>query len=122
MEVKTTRSYVLNHFNTVIRVPNGHLRKLLSYEEPAFYTAGLYGWNADVYVVNADIAIVMGARPFGNIKASRKVIAKAEEHAAVIRDALSKNNANYNQIKDVLHDLINEFVEDVLKAAKVTSK
>lgn len=37
---------------------------LLSLEGANFYTAGVYGWNADIYIFG-NTAIVTGYRPFG---------------------------------------------------------
>lgn len=37
---------------------------LLSLEGVNFYTAGVYGWNADIYIFG-NTAIVTGYRPFG---------------------------------------------------------
>ena len=42
--------------------------------EPNFYTAGVYGWNSDVYVIGYDTVIVTGYRPFGNTELPRSVI------------------------------------------------
>ena len=40
------------------------LQHLLYYAKAVGYTAGVYGWNADIYLFN-DLAIVTGNRPFG---------------------------------------------------------
>ena len=39
------------------------LQTLLGVANPQFYTAGVYGWNADIYIFG-NIAIVTGYRPF----------------------------------------------------------
>ena len=61
-------------YPNVIKVGYCDLQDALKWREPNFYTAGVYGWNADVYVIDCDTVIVTGYRPFGNIELPRNVI------------------------------------------------
>ena len=61
-------------FENVIRVGYCDMEDALKWREPNFYTAGVFGWNADVYVIDYDTVIVTGYRPFGNMELSREVI------------------------------------------------
>ena len=74
MKTKTTKKAIMSAFENVIRVGYCDLQKALKWREPNFYTSGVYGWNADVYVIDCDTVIVTGYRPFGNIELSRSVI------------------------------------------------
>ena len=64
----------MSAFENVIRVRYCDMQDALKWREPNFYTAGVYGWNADVYVIDYDTVIVTGCRPFGNIELPREVI------------------------------------------------
>ena len=74
MKTKTTKKAIRSAFENVIRVGYCDMQDALKWREPDFYTAGVYGWNADVYVIDADTVIVTGYRPFGNVELSRNVI------------------------------------------------
>ena len=50
------------------------MQDALKWREPNFYTAGVFGWNADVYVIDCDTVIVTGYSPFGNMELPREVI------------------------------------------------
>ena len=64
----------MSTFENVIKVGYCDMEDALKWREPNFYTAGVYGWNADVYVIDDDTVIVTGYRPFGNMELSREVI------------------------------------------------
>ena len=61
---------------------NGKLDILLRRAEPAFYTSGVYGHNADIFVFGR-YAIVTGPRPFGEEVPSR-ITEHLENTAAVL--------------------------------------
>ena len=67
-KINVTRKYVCSSFTNIICVPYCGLQDLLRYETPCWFTSGIYGWNADVYILNNDTCIVTGYRPFGNIR------------------------------------------------------
>lgn len=64
----------MNAYSNVIKVGYCDMQDALKWREPNFYTAGVYGWNADVYVIDYDTVIVTGYRPFGNVELPRGVI------------------------------------------------
>ena len=64
----------MSAYPNVIKVGYCDIQDALKWREPNFYTAGVYGWNADVYVIDCDTVIVTGYRPFGNVELSRDVI------------------------------------------------
>ena len=65
MKTQITKKEVLANFN-VYAV--GYCELQIAFKvaemEPIYYTAGVYGWNADVYILKGS-AIVTGYRPFG---------------------------------------------------------
>lgn len=74
MKTKTTKKAIMAAFENVIKVGYCDMQSALMWREPNFYTEGVYGWNADVYVIDIDTVIVTGYRPFGNVELSRNVI------------------------------------------------
>ena len=81
MKFKTTKK---RNYEKVIKVPYCALQNALVYERPIAYTAGKYGWNADIYDI-AGLAIVTGYAPFGNVAISRDEIAEVENEAQHVR-------------------------------------
>ena len=74
MKTKTTKKAIMSAFENVIRVGYCDMQDALKWREPNFYTAGVFVWKADVYVIDDDTVIVTGHRPFGNMELSREVI------------------------------------------------
>ena len=74
MKTKTTKKAIMSAYSNVIKVGYCDMQNALKWREPNFYTAGVYGWNADVYVIDHDTVIVTGYRPFGNMELPREVI------------------------------------------------
>lgn len=106
MKVRTTKRKVMNE-TWCISVPYCALQDLLTYESPIYYTTGVYGWNADVYMIEG-LAIVTGYRPFGNIKVDYSVIEKYEQKAKEIKE----QNCYTGNTRAELYDLIREFVRE----------
>lgn len=95
MKKQTTKKAIMSAYRNVIKVGYCDLQDALKWREPNFYTVGVYGWNADVYVIDYDTVIVTGYRPFGNIELPRNVI-----------DALNKGAKSAMQLlKNNLDDL-----------------
>ena len=74
MKTKITKKAIMSAYRNVIKVGYCDMQDALKWREPNFYTAGVYGWNADVYVIDCDTVIVTGYRPFGNVELTREVI------------------------------------------------
>ena len=74
MKTRTTKKAIMSTYRNVIRVGYCDMQDALKWRVPNFYTAGLFGWNADVYVIDDDTVIVTGYRPCGNMELSREVI------------------------------------------------
>ena len=74
MKTQITKKAIMSAFENVIRVGYCDMQSALTWREPNFYTAGVFGWNADVYVIDYDTVIVTGYRPFGNMELPREVI------------------------------------------------
>lgn len=93
MKYRTTAKAVKAGYHKIIRAGYCELQGLLSYKSPVAYSAGVYGWNFDVYDIDG-VAICTGYRgmPSKNSIASYKLIreyeAKAEGRTAEEKDVL----------------------------------
>ena len=111
MRVQVTKRDVMRQNRFVIRVGYCDLQHLLRFKDSQFYTAGMYGWNADVYQVDGSAVVVTGYKPFGNIQPDRKVIREYDARAARI---LHDSTLSYFEKERNLDFLINEFLKAVL--------
>lgn len=82
MKTKITQKAIKKAFDNIIQIGYCQAPHLLARLEPNFYTAGLYGWRADVYIVDNKTAIVTGYNTFGNINPSHELIEKYDRLAA----------------------------------------
>lgn len=109
MKTKITKKQITQSFDNVISVGYCDLQNLLRYFNERFYTTGIYGWNADVYIFD-NTAIVTGYRPFGNIKASYNGICKKYNDKA----KEIYNIHNYCEEVEVAEVLLKEFINEAL--------
>lgn len=109
MKFKSTKRDIMANYPKVIKIGYCDLQFLLKYESPITYTAGVYGWNADIYDFNG-VAIVTGYRPFGNICPDRQIIEKYEKEAGNIC-----HNYSYEERRKALQELQKNFMEEVLE-------
>ena len=101
-KINVTRKYVCSSFTNIICVPYCGLQDLLRYESPCWFTSGIYGWNADVYMIDINTCIVTGYRPFGNIRPAY-ALTDVFNRAAQKADTPGK-----------CQDLLNAYVKEVL--------
>lgn len=97
MRVKVTKKEIMKNYKC-FSVGYCDLQTLLGVANPQFYTAGVYGWNADIYTFG-NTAIVTGYRPFGK-QIDFDIIRKFEDAAQKNRekrDELLKELVNYLQ-------------------------
>lgn len=104
MKTQTTKKAIMNAYRNVIKVGYCDLQDALKWREPDFYTAGVHGRNADVYVIDYDTVIVTGYRPFGNIELPREVIDALNVCAVSITHYLEYDMAKI-YLNDNLHEL-----------------
>lgn len=66
MKVQTTKKSVMSSYVHVVSVSYDVWQEFASILRlyPTAYTAGVYGWNADVYNIGG-VAVIVGYRPFG---------------------------------------------------------
>lgn len=123
MKTQTTKRAIMNSFKTVISVGYCDLQSALTWREPNFYTKGIYGWNADVYVIDDETVIVTGYRPFGNMKLPRNVIDTLNACAENVRRYSKWDDANLllrNNLNMIAMGTELDFVSYVFQSATET--
>lgn len=108
MKTKTTKRAIMHAYENVIKVGYYDLQDALKWREPDFYTAGVTGWNSDVYVIDYCTVIVTGHRPFGNIELSREVINTLNKCAVSITHYL-----DYDMAKIYLNNNLDELASGI---------
>lgn len=108
MAMELKKKDVMENYFTI---PIGYcdLQRLLRYENKIGYTCGVYGWNADIYVLD-NVAIVTGYRPFGEWERPQGIVKKYEDKAKKILD---DNRLKWETQRDKLHKLLEKFVQEV---------
>lgn len=82
MKTKITQKAIEKAFENVIQLGYCQAPSLLGRLDANFYTVGIYGWRADVYIVDNKTAITTGYNPFGNIQPSAALVEKYDRLAA----------------------------------------
>ena len=108
MKTKITKKAIMGAYRNVIKVGYCDMQDALKWREPNFYTAGMYGWNSDVYVIDYDTVIVTGYRPFGNVELPREVIDMLNKCAKSITRYF-----NYDLAKIYLKNNLDELVSGI---------
>lgn len=93
MKTPITKKAIMSTYPNVIKVGYCDLQDALKWREPDFYIAGVYGGNADVYIIDCYTVIVTGYRPFGNMELSREVIDTLNKCARSITHYFDYDNA-----------------------------
>lgn len=99
MKYKTTAKAIRDGYYTIISASYCSLQTLLNYESPIAYSAGVYGWNFDVYEFDG-VAIATGYRgmPSQNSKADYNLIREYDEKA-------------HGKTREERGELIKEFIQ-----------
>ena len=109
MKYKTTKKDIMQGYYNVIECSYCGMQTLLSNHAPEAYTAGVYGWNADIYNLGDRVIVCTGYRPFGNYKSREayEIIRKYETLAL-----------NANNDKTLIESLLTDCVNEILKTKK----
>ena len=108
MKTQTTKEAIMNTYRNVIKVGYCVMQDALKLSEPNFYTADMYGWNADVYVIDCDTVIVTGYIPFGNMVIPWEVIDTLNKCAKSITRYF-----DYDMAKIFLRNNLDELVSGI---------
>ena len=103
MKYKTTRKAVVSGSPRLVCAGYCDLANLLRTREPVAYTAGVYGWNFDVYEVHG-LTICTGYRNMPGRRAEG--IREYEERAREIWDDYTKG---WDERREAVEALLREF-------------
>lgn len=101
MKFKTTRKAIVNGSGRLVYAPYGALQYLLRYHDPIAYTAGVYGWNFDVYEIG-NLTICTGYRGMPGRRANN--LEKYEKQAQRIWNQYEKADERREEIERLLTD------------------
>lgn len=105
MKFKTTRKAIVANSSNLVSAGYCDLAHLLTNHSPIAYTAGVYGWNFDVYEVYG-LTICTGYRYMPGRRANG--IREFEKKARAIRNDWNKP---YTQRRDEIEELLRQFCE-----------
>lgn len=111
MKTQTTRKYIKALESNIISIGYCDIQHLLTYVDPNYYTSGVYGWNADIYMFN-DCMIVTGYRPFGNIHPDYLLIREYDQKA---QDILRDCTIMEDERRERMHVLLDAFLDKCLE-------
>ena len=118
MKYKTTQKAVKAGYFNLIVVPYASLQHVLDHYGANAYTAGAYGWNADIYQIDDKTAIVTGYRPFGNIRPDRETVRKYDDMGRAVEDGPKPDGMtwpDYYHAQDVKkREILYNFICEVL--------
>lgn len=108
MKKETTIEWLRNNFKNIIVVPYEALHFGLSYKQPEYYNAGVYGWNYDAYMIDYETIIITGCIPIkGTIKLSRK---KCKEFDEFIR--INRGNIDYEEHEKLIENFVMKHIRE----------
>ena len=112
MKTKVTAKAIKENCKTVIPVGYCEMYNLLRSKTPAYYTAGVYGWNSDIYVITNSLVISTGYRPVGTIKLTLEQYQLIKDYEAKARSSNEDIGMRYEQciieVDLILRQLIKE--------------
>ena len=112
MKLKVTEKQIKGSYKNIISVGYCDIAHLTRGIEPRYYTAGVYGWNADIYEIDSSTVIVTGYRPFGNIHASYNGICQKYDEKA--REISRDYSIDYQKQQEKINKLLTKFVTEAL--------
>lgn len=105
MKFKTSKKEMLENAY-VIAAPYCAFESLLRFKSPVAYTAGVHGWNCDIYQIGNNWYIATGYRPFGNVTVDIDVINDIEQRA----NKAICNERDIYSLQNHLHSLLEELM------------
>lgn len=110
MKFKTSFQAIKKSYLHRIEIPYCGASYLLTGLSPAAYTAGVYGWNADIYIINHDTVIITGYRPqCCTAKPPYQLLKEYEKRAEKIYRRRSwKYDTKLKYIENLRNELINQ--------------
>ena len=105
MKFKTTEKAIRNSGDFVLSVGYCDLWHLLIYHSPVAYTAGVYGWNFDVYELYG-VIICTGYRRMPG-KRARKV----REYEQSAKEVYNNSTLSFDEKEQTIERILKEFIK-----------
>ena len=110
MKYRTTNKAVREVYGKVYKIGSCYAQTLLRFESPVAYTAGVYGWNSDIYDFGS-LAISTGSRPTG-CNVDCEIVNRYEKQAKEISCDYTKS---YEERKQEIKKLLAAFIAEISK-------
>lgn len=107
MAIKTTRKALVENFPKALYFGYCEIQYLLYFQEPTFYTCGIYGWNCDGYIVG-DTLITTGYRGMVGDTIPHDIVKEYEQKASRI---VNNYSMDYGTRKEQVSALLCELVK-----------
>lgn len=104
MKTRVTKREIMSNFSEIMEVDYCVIQRLLNHFSAQYYTSGVYGWNADVYVID-EMVIVTGYRPFGTFIPDYKSISRVNKSYEKIYAKKLPYDKECKQVKKLLKSL-----------------
>lgn len=116
-KIKATAKAIKNSYYNIITVGYSDLQYLLEYFQPTYYTAGVYGWNCDVYIIDSKTVIATGYRPVSGNMHDYEITRKYNEKA---RDAIyNDRDLDYSTKKNRASKMLSSYINEMFAARKL---
>lgn len=111
MKIQVTKKMIKENYKNIISIGYCNVQNMLKGKNATMYSAGIYGWACDYYVIDNETIISTGYSPIGN-DVSSEIIKKYETRSENIKYSDYNNWDEY--IKE-LEKVLNDFINEVLK-------
>ena len=105
---KVTKKAIKSRFSNIYNVGYCNIQSLLRYCEPFAYSSGAYGWSCDYYEFGGGVVLSSGYSCIGQ-KVDYETLKKWDDKALEVL----KNKTDYNTTKEILNELIYDFIESL---------
>jgi hypothetical protein len=117
LKIKVSKSMITSNYHYIMGVGYCKMQYLLMYEKPSYYSAGVYGWSCDHYVITldngSDLVISSGYRPINNKNLSYDydILNKYEDKA---RDIYNNYDLNHEEKKHMIKKVFDTYINTFL--------
>lgn len=111
MKIKTTKKQIRQNANKILSIGYCAIQSLLHYTEPFAYSAGIYGWACDYYMIDR-VVLSAGYSPIGE-SVDYSLCSEYEQKAR--RIVYDNYEVDYETKKAQVSALLDEFIQKAIK-------
>ena len=105
MKAKVTKKQVMSSYSNILKLSYCELQHLLNRFSPQYYTRGINGWNADIYIIDG-MCIVTGYHPFGSEYPSSAEIDRVEKEYQELKELHLSYEDETKKVIELLRSLL----------------